>query len=57
MIKKGWMVLALGVAVCALATTGCKKKPKAGTGMDTMDGVGALNGADPALPPAGRRGA
>jgi hypothetical protein len=28
MIKKGWMLVALGVAVCALATTGCKKKPK-----------------------------
>jgi peptidoglycan-associated lipoprotein len=47
MIKKGWMMVALGVAVCALATTGCKKKPKAGAGMDGMDGVGALNGTDP----------
>jgi peptidoglycan-associated lipoprotein len=28
MIKKGWMLVALSVAVCALATTGCKKKPK-----------------------------
>lgn len=47
MIRKGWMLVVMGVAVCALATTGCKKKPKAGGGMDGIDGVGGLNGADP----------
>jgi peptidoglycan-associated lipoprotein len=48
MIRKGWMLVVLGVAVCALATTGCKKKPKAGsTGMDGIDPVGGLNGTDP----------
>ena len=40
MIRKGWMLVVLGVAVCALATTGCKKKPKAGAGVNGIDGVG-----------------
>lgn len=40
MIRKGWMLVVLGVAVCALATTGCKKKPKAGMGVNGEDGVG-----------------
>lgn len=44
MIKKGWMLAVLGVAVCALATTGCKKKPKAG-GAGGIDDLGALGPA------------
>lgn len=47
MIKKGWLVVALSVAMCALATTGCKKKPKGGAGLNGIDGVGGLNGSDP----------
>ncbi len=47
MIRKGWMFVVLGVAVCALATTGCKKKPKSGPGIDDLSGANGLNAADP----------
>lgn len=48
MIRKGWMVVVLGVTVLALASTGCKKKPKAGgPGIDGIDPVGGLSGVDP----------
>lgn len=43
MIKKGWMMVALGVAVCALATTGCKKKPKPGVGGDLDPSLNVMN--------------
>ncbi len=48
MIRNKWMMVVLGVAVCSLAVSGCKKKPKAGAGgMDGIDPVGGLTGVDP----------
>ncbi len=42
-MSKAWMMVVMGVAVCALATTGCKKKPKTGAG--GIDGIGGIDGA------------
>lgn len=40
MTKRIWRVLMLGLMVCAVAATGCKKKPKGGSGLD--GGVGGV---------------
>ena len=44
MTNRRWHLMVLGVMVCALAVTGCKKKPKAGSGMG--DDVGGVTGTD-----------
>ena len=45
MKNQRWHLVVLGVMVCALAVTGCKKKPKAGSGMDGTD-IGGVTGTD-----------
>lgn len=46
MSKKGLMLLVLGVAVCAIAASGCKKKPKGGPGVGGIDDVGGVIGSE-----------
>mgnify|MGYP001260875242 CR=1 FL=1 len=47
MSKKGWMLLVMGVAVVALVGTGCKKKPKSGSGVGGIDDInGGISGTD-----------
>ena len=41
MMRKGWMLMAVGLSVCMLASTGCKKRPKGGAA-GGMDGVGVV---------------
>lgn len=47
MSKRGLMLLVMGFAVCAVAVTGCKKKPKPGSGVGGIDDVGGVVGTDP----------
>ena len=47
MMNRRWQVVVLGLMVCALAVTGCKKKPKAGAGGLGVDGIGGVTGTDP----------
>ena len=44
MMRKSWMLLVLGVAVCSLTATGCRKKPPKGGPGDGLDPVGNLTG-------------
>lgn len=45
-MKKTWMLVVMGVMVCAVSMTGCKKKPKAGGVSDGLDpALGAVDGS------------
>jgi peptidoglycan-associated lipoprotein len=39
MVNRRWFYVVLGVMVCSLAVSGCKKKPKSGSGLDGDSGV------------------
>lgn len=46
-MKSVWKIGLLMLMVSAVALTGCKKKPKSGSGLDGIDGVGGVTGTDP----------
>jgi peptidoglycan-associated lipoprotein len=48
MFNRRLLVVVLGVAVCALAMTGCKKKPRAGSGsgLPGASDIGMINPSD-----------
>lgn len=45
-MKSVWKIGMLVLMVSAVAMTGCKKKPKAGSGVGGIDGVGGVMGTD-----------
>lgn len=46
MAKRGLTFMVLGLVVCAVAFTGCKKKPVPGSGVGGLEGVGGVTGSD-----------
>lgn len=45
-MKSVWKIGLLVLMVSAVAMTGCKKKPKAGSGIDATSGIGGITGSD-----------